>query len=101
MDGLKRHGTDWAYARCTSGPGGGKCEVCRSGRQERRNVRLLPPAPTTPELERLRREVACLGCGAVRVPCAASRQEARTRIDHKPGCPVADISENDEEEVAA
>lgn len=105
MDGLRRemqHGvTDWAYVHCTSGPGGTKCDACVTGRQARRGVKVRPPKPVPPRILRLREQVACMGCGAVREPCQASKLGAQTRIAHKPGCPVADIPEGDEEECAA
>lgn len=99
-----RHGTDWAYRKCTSGPGGSRCEACLTAHRNQvagtraRARREAPPAD--PHIASLRRAVACVGCGAIRVPVVTRSGQPRTRIDHTPGCQVAGIREASSEGAA-
>lgn len=66
--------------------------------RHRKDTAPLPPV----ELARLRREVACLGCGAFRV---GERREGKpvTRISHERTCEVwaREIEERRQEELRA
>lgn len=94
------------------GRSGGWCRDCRTasqrathgafGKKPQRVLKVVKPrkrredlSPLSLEkLAELRAQVACVGCGAVRVPRLGAQKAPFTTIKHKRGCHIARIRES-------